>query len=76
MLNDDIDILSKQVHRLVIENRLLRAASEEQRKLNGELRVTIKEQLENSAPFSSIYNGHIHLAIESLRKMMFKKETI
>ena len=75
MLNDDIDILSKQVHRLVIENRLLRAASEE-RKLNGELRVTIKEQLENSAPFSSIYNGHIHLAIESLRKMMFKKETI
>ena len=42
MLKDDIKILSEQVERLVIENKLLRAASEEQRELNGKLRTEIK----------------------------------
>ena len=45
MLKDDIKILSEQVERLVIENKLLRAASEEQRELNGKLRTEIKYRL-------------------------------
>lgn len=61
MLKNDLDALATQVHRLLIENNLLRAASKEQRELNGRLRVTIKEQ---------------HLAIESLRRMMFGQETV
>ena len=36
---DDLKILTEQVERLRIENGLLRAASEEQRELNGQLRV-------------------------------------
>ena len=36
---DDLKILTDQVERLKIENGLLRAASEEQRELNGQLRV-------------------------------------
>ena len=51
MLNDDIDTLSEQVHRLLIENKLLRAASEEQRELNGELRTIIKELQEQCAGY-------------------------
>ena len=35
---DDLKILGEQLERLQIENRLLRAASEEQRELNGKLR--------------------------------------
>ena len=36
---DDLKILTEQVERLKIENGLLRAASEEQRELNGRLRI-------------------------------------
>ena len=42
MLVDDIERLTEQVERLMIENGLLRAASNEQRELNGELRQTIQ----------------------------------
>ena len=45
MLKDDINILTEQVERLVIENNLLRAASEEQRELNGNLRTELNFRL-------------------------------
>ena len=45
MLKEDMNVLSEQVERLVVENRLLRAASEEQRELNGKLRTEIKYRL-------------------------------
>ena len=50
LLNDDLDILVKDVERLMTENKLFRAASEEQRKLNGELRTKLQyqEQLTNN----------------------------
>ena len=40
---DDLKILGEQLERLQIENRLLRAASEEQRGLNGSLREEYNE---------------------------------
>ena len=39
MLVDDIELLTEQIERLIIENGLLRSASKEQRELNGMLRV-------------------------------------
>jgi len=56
MLNDDIDTLSEQVHRLLIENKLLRAASEEQRELNGELRQTIQSSTDSIMALSAWVN--------------------
>ena len=56
MLNDDIDTLSKQVHRLMVENKLLRAASEEQRELNGELRQTIQSSTDSVMALSAWVN--------------------
>ena len=41
---DDLKVLGEQIERLQIENRLLRAASEEQRELNGELRTKLQYQ--------------------------------
>ena len=38
----DLKILTEQTERLVIENGLLRKASEEQRELNGQLRVQLQ----------------------------------
>jgi hypothetical protein len=40
---DDFEIMELTIERLTIENGLLRAASKEQRKLNGELRVEIMQ---------------------------------
>ena len=38
---EDLKILGENLERLKVENNLLRAASKEQRELNGELRQTI-----------------------------------
>ena len=43
MLVDDIELLTEQIERLIIENGLLRVASEEQRKLNGIFRSMTKK---------------------------------
>jgi hypothetical protein len=40
---NDFEIMELTIERLTIENGLLRAASKEQRKLNGELRVEIMQ---------------------------------
>ena len=42
-MKEAIHILKLQVHRVMLENRLLRAASKEQRQLNGRLRVELQE---------------------------------
>tara|TARA_Y100001951_G_scaffold95402_1_gene92857 strand:- start:464 stop:739 length:276 start_codon:yes stop_codon:yes gene_type:complete len=46
-LHQDADIFSDEIVKLRTENGLLRAASEEQRELNGELRATL--QLSNDS---------------------------
>ena len=45
---DDLNILREQVERLQTENGLLRAASNEQRELNGELRQTIQASADST----------------------------
>ena len=57
MLQADIDALTIQVLRLLTENKLLRAASEEQRKLNGKMRVTINEQADTIKHLQKLKQG-------------------
>tara|TARA_R110000824_G_scaffold273663_2_gene462187 strand:+ start:503 stop:670 length:168 start_codon:yes stop_codon:yes gene_type:complete len=47
----DLRVLADQILQLKTENKLLRAASEEQRELNGQLRVTIEELKERCAGY-------------------------
>ena len=49
MLVDDIELLTEQIERLIIENGLLRSASKEQRELNGMLRVSISKIFPSAA---------------------------
>ena len=50
---EDLKVLGENLERLKIENGLLRAASEEQRELNGELRQQLQY---NSATLASWIN--------------------
>jgi Trp operon repressor len=49
-LDNDVTFMELEIERLTIENKLLRAASKEQRELNGTLRVEMNKILDGSHP--------------------------
>ena len=55
-ISEDLRILGEQLERLKIENGLLRAASEEQRELNGELRQQLQDNATTLASWINWFN--------------------
>ena len=50
LLKDDLNSMKLEIERLTIENKLLRAASKEQRELNGTLRVEMNKIIDGTHP--------------------------
>ena len=53
---EDLKVLGENLERLKIENGLLRAASEEQRELNGELRQQLQDNATTLASWINWFN--------------------
>tara|TARA_B100000470_G_C19753024_1_gene374726 strand:- start:227 stop:463 length:237 start_codon:yes stop_codon:yes gene_type:complete len=53
LLKGDLDLMQAEIERLTIENGLLRAASKEQRELNGALRVELNQLNEENMGMDS-----------------------
>ena len=53
LLKGDLDLMQAEIERLTIENGLLRAASKEQRELNGALRVELNQLNEENMGMGS-----------------------
>ena len=59
-LKECYDLLAKQqveIERLTIENKLLRAASEEHRELNGNLRIELQNMVERYTKLNEFVGG-------------------
>ena len=56
---EDLKVLGENLERLKIENNLLRAASKEQKELNGSLRVELNDSVTTLALWVNWFNNNL-----------------